>query len=227
MLQKRDAYAILALVIKMSISENLNAAIQKSGISYRELSDRTGVPKSAIQRYASGETEKIPIDRLKLICEALGINVAYIMGWDSDASASPSVPDLPNIVPLRRIRVPILGDIAAGEPVLAEEHLQEYAELDENAPSCDYGLRVTSDSMEPTIRPGDLVFIRQQDDVDDGQIAAVLLDDSATLKHIYHMPGGLQLLSENVTKYPPRVVTFEEYNTIKILGLAVAYRRKL
>ncbi len=76
------------------------------------------------------------------------------------------------------------------------------------------------------IRDGDLVFIRRQDDVDDGQIAAVIVDDSATLKRVYHVPNGLQLLSEN-SKYPPMLFTCPDCDSIRILGLAVGFQSRL
>lgn len=71
------------------ISKRLLSEIQKTGMSYRELSEKTGLPKSAIQRYAVGETDKIPIDRLELIARALGTSTAYLMGWESEPSATP------------------------------------------------------------------------------------------------------------------------------------------
>ena len=73
------------------------------------------------------------------------------------------------------------------------------------------------------IMDGDLVFIRRQDDVDDGQIAAVVIDDRATLKRVYHIPNGLQLLSEN-PKYPPMIFTYPDCESIRILGRAVSFQ---
>ena len=71
----------------MKFSEKLAAAMHEKNISIRELSEKTGIPKSAIQRYTSGDTEKIPIDRMKLMAEALGIDPAYIMGWQQSQDA--------------------------------------------------------------------------------------------------------------------------------------------
>ena len=88
---------------------------------------------------------------------------------------------------------------------------------------CDFALRVTGDSMTGArIFDGDIVFIRRQDDVDDGQIAAVIIDDRATLKRVYHIPNGLQLLSEN-PKYPPMIFTFADHDSIRIIGKAVSF----
>lgn len=129
------------------------------------------------------------------------------------------------IVPIRTRKVPILGGIAAGEPIYAQEEHEEYADVDEDTP-CDYALRVEGDSMEPTICLGDLVFIRRQSDVNDGQIAAVLIEDSATLKRIFHQSGSLTLISDNAAKYPPRHITCED-GEIRIMGRAVSFKRFL
>ena len=128
------------------------------------------------------------------------------------------------LVPVTRRRIPVLGSIAAGRPILCEEELEITDAADV---ACDFALRVAGDSMiGARIRDGDLVFIRRQDDVDDGQIAAVIVDDSATLKRVYHVPNGLQLLSEN-SKYPPMLFTCPDCDSIRILGLAVGFQSRL
>ena len=102
------------------------------------------------------------------------------------------------------------------EIVGCDDHLQ-----------CDFALRVSGDSMiGARIHDGDVVFIRSQEDVDDGQIAAVVIDDHATLKRVYHIPNGVQLLSEN-PKYPPMVFTYPEHECIRILGRAIGFQSRL
>lgn len=169
----------------------------------------------------------IPLSYMEL-CDG-DVQKAYALqqaAWKDRDNILPNKPSPTNLIPIRRMRIPMLGGIAAGEPILAEQQYDTYVEADVDV-DCSYALRVDGDSMEPTVRFGDIVFIRQQEDVDDGQIAAVLIDDSATLKRIYHIPNGLQLLSDNAAKYPPRTVTFEDYDCIRILGLAVAFKRNL
>ena len=121
---------------------------------------------------------------------------------------------------LKMRRVPILGETAAGEPIAANRVYDEYVEVPDDGHRYDAALRVVGDSMEPKYCDGDLVFLRYQDDVDDGRIAAVCLDDSVTLKSVYHMPHGIQLLSEN-RKYPPMVFTEDEIGNAHLVGLAV------
>ncbi|MBQ3477499.1 MAG: hypothetical protein IJH25_04920, partial [Clostridia bacterium] len=130
-----------------------------------------------------------------------------------------------NLLPVLTRRVPLLGTIAAGAPIYAE---QDLAVADcETGIHCDFALRVKGDSMiGARIHDGDVVFIRRQDDVADGQIAAVVIDDEATLKRVYHVKNGLQLLSEN-PKYPPMMFTLAECGVIRILGLAVGFTGRL
>ena len=122
-------------------------------------------------------------------------------------------------------QIPVVGVVTAGVPILALEN-QEGTIAWEGDPKC-FALRVRGDSMVGArLFDGDLVFIRRQSDVDDGQIAAVIIDGQATLKRVYHVPGGLHLLSEN-PKYPPMRFTFDNHDDIRILGLAVSFHSTL
>ena len=205
----------------MTIGQRIRALREARGLTQAELAARLGVSDKAVSTWEN-DTYTPRMGAIRGLAEYFAVSRAYLLG-----DAPEPLPDYPNIVPLRRVRVPILGTAAAGEPLPGDEAHAEYVDAEADAPRCDFGLRVLSDSMEPTIRPGDLVFIRRQEDVDDGQIAAVQLDDGVELKRVYHMPGGLQLLSENAAKYPPRLVTGGECGEIRVLGLAVACRRDL
>ena len=204
------------------IGDNIMNLRKLRGMTQEELAFKLGYKsKSSINKIEQGLND-IPQSKIVMFAEALGVTHARLMGWE-DEQPQP----LPaNCIPVKRVQVSMLGGIAAGEPILAEQQYDAYVEADADL-DCTYALRVDGDSMEPTVRYGDIVFIRQQEDVDDGRIAAVLVDDSATLKRVYHIPNGLQLLSDNAAKYPPRAVTFEDYDAIRILGMAVAFKRNL
>lgn len=207
----------------MDLAEKVRKRRNELGWSQEELALKMGYKsRVSVNKIECGRpvSQKI-IYRLS---QALGVTPGYLMGWEDDQPQPQPLPA--NLLPIKRVRVPMLGGIAAGEPILAEQQYDTYVEADSDL-DCTYALRVDGDSMEPTVRYGDIVFIRQQEDVDDGRIAAVLIDDSATLKRVYHIPNGLQLLSDNAAKYPPRSVTFEDYDCIRILGLAVAFKRSL
>ena len=194
------------------------------GFSAEKLAEMVHVSPATIYRYEKNEIANMGADKLQPIAAALSTTPGTLMGWIDDSGNTPPAPDL---IPVRKVRIPLLGEIAAGEPILATETHEEYIGLDADAPRSDYALRVISDSMEPTIRVGDTVLIRQQEDVDDGRIAAVLMDDHTALKRVRHIKGGLLLISDNTAKYEPRAVLASEFDTLRILGLAVAYRRNL
>lgn len=118
--------------------------------------------------------------------------------------------------------IPLLGNIACGVPITAEENIEDYvaAPIGCNA---NFALRCKGDSMiNARICDGDIVFIRSQPDCENGEIAAVLIGDEATLKRVYKYPDAITLMPEN-SSYPPLVYRNEELNTIKILGKAVGF----
>lgn len=209
------------------ISRKLQLLIQEKHISYRELSEKTGIAKSAIQRYVVGETGKIPIDRIKLLADALDVSAAYLMGWEEESTVSPVsefTSKYTNIQPIKKRRIPMLGTIAAGKPIFAEQDYETYVDVGGSV-KADFALTVEGDSMDPLYKNGDIVFIRSQPDVRDGQVAAVIVDDSATLKRVYHLPIGVQLVPVN-PEYEPMLFTADNSDNIVILGLAVGYFHK-
>ena len=144
------------------------------------------------------------------------------MGWSTEIAPASFGKPIDGLIPRSQIRtrqVPILGDTAAGEPVIANREYDEWVEVPDDGHHFDAALRVTGDSMAPKYQKGDLVFVKYQEDVQDGQIAVVCLDDGVTLKRIYHIKNGVQLLSDN-PDYPPMVFTEEDGN-IHMVGLAV------
>lgn len=187
-----------------------------------ELGEAIGIGKSSISEWESGKRSP-DIDKVKDIAKVLNVTPAYLMGWDEPSPASRPLPA--GLLPVVKRRIPILGHVAAGVPIMAEREYEEY-EDDTYGLSCDYVLRVEGDSMEPRVMNGDIVYVRQQPDVDDGQIAVVGVDDSVTLKVVYHLPNGLQLVSLN-PKYKPMIYTQSNTDYLAIIGLAVAYKRRL
>ena len=204
------------------IAKRLLETIQKRQMTYGDLATKTGIAKSAIQRYATGETKKIPLPRLEALADALGVSAAYLMGWDEPSPASRPLPA--GLLPIEKRRIPILGPIAAGTPLTAEREYDNYVSIAGDSHHADAALRVEGDSMTPRYLDGDLVLIRLQDDVDNGQIAAVCIDDCITLKRLYHMPHGVQLVSEN-PKYAPMMFDASNSDSIRVMGLAVGYVR--
>ena len=205
------------------ISKRLLQLIEDNDISYGELSKKTNIPKSALQRYATGETEKIPITRIEVIAKALNTTAQFIMGWDENESYNNDIFSIPGINPIpKTYKRPRLGTITCGEPILAEENIEAYDDIPDSI-KCDFTLICKGDSMvNARINDGDIVYIKQQSQVDNGEIAAVLIDNEATLKRVYIYEDKVVLQPEN-TKYPPFVYTKEDMNNIRILGKAVGF----
>lgn len=205
------------------ISKRLLQLIEDNDISYGELSKKTNIPKSALQRYATGETEKIPITRIEVIAKALNTTAQFIMGWDENESYNNDIFSIPGINPIpKTYKRPRLGTIACGEPILTEENIEAYDDIPDSI-KCDFTLICKGDSMvNARINDGDIVYIKQQSQVDNGEIAAVLIDNEATLKRVYIYEDKVVLQPEN-TKYPPFVYTKEDMNNIRILGKAVGF----
>jgi len=190
-------------------------------LTMKELGNLVGVSESTISLYETGKHEP-DIITMGRIADALSVSVDELLGRDTLGVLG--------ILPVTPRAVPILGDIACGTPITAEQNIEGYADLPEGV-RADFALRCKGDSMEPTFLDGDLVLIRQEGDVSDGRIAAVLLDSEtdteATLKRVHHVPGGLILIPDNQKKYGPRTFQGSEAAKIRILGVAVGYVRMI
>ena len=208
------------------VAERLQEAMDARHMKQVDLVAKTGIGKSSISTYLAGEYLPKQTNLYKL-AKALSVNPAWLLGEDVPMEEIPPSKPLPSnlkrISEIKPQRIRLIGEVAAGEPILAEEDYEAYIDVDTPI-KADYALTVRGDSMEPTYLSGDVVYIRRQDDVDDGQIAVVLIDDSATLKHVYHEKNGVLLVSEN-PKHPPKHKTFEECDCIRILGIVVGYTR--
>lgn len=202
------------------LSTRILTLIEQKGLSYGELSDMTKIPKSALQRYATGSTEKIPLPRIEAIAKALEVSSAYLIGWASrkDDASLPS-----NITPMPKLsQVPLIGTIACGTPILAEENVEGDVDLPDHI-RADFALRCKGDSMiNARIYDGDIVYIRQQETVENGEIAAVLIEDEATLKRVRLFEDHISLEPEN-PQYRPLVYWEDEMNNVRIIGKAVAF----
>lgn len=219
----------------MDLRTKLLKLKNENGLTTDTLSERSGVPKGTINKLLNGETRNPTTQTLRRLAEALGCPLDALCSRPEEIPGVCRLSQLSGheqtlmgrgvLMPVSKRRVPLLGTIAAGQPIYCEEEIERMDAADGLA--CDFALRVQGDSMVGArIHDGDIVFIRRQDDVDDGQIAAVVIDDEATLKRVYHVPNGLQLLSEN-PKYPPMLFTCGEHDCIRILGLAVGFQSRL
>ena len=209
-----------------TFGQRLKKALEIRDLKQSDLIRLTGLDRSLISNYISGKY-KAKQDNLHIIAKALNISEAWLMGYDipmerDDIRTNDNM--LPsNISPLpKHKKLPMLGTIACGEPIFAEENIDGYISCPDNI-DADFCLRCKGDSMiGARIQDGDIVYIRQQPDVENGEIAAVLIDNEATLKRVYKKNESIILQPENPA-YEPLIFVREEMNNIRILGKAVCF----
>lgn len=202
----------------MSIGDNIKRLREQYNLTQDDIGKIAGVSYQAVSSWERGEREP-RMGAIERLAEHFGIRKSDII---EDYQHHRPVD---NLHPIKRRLIPVLGSIAAGKPIWADESHEEYV-LDNGDVQCDFALKVKGDSMEPLLFDGDIVFVREQPDVLDGQIAVVLVDDSATLKVLYHIPDGIQLVSKN-SAYAPMIHTGQRASTVRVLGLAVQFTRGL
>ena len=205
---------------KIMLSNKLKELRKAKRLTLEELADAVGTSRQTIHRYENGTITNIPPDKVVSLAQALETTPAYLMGWENEGFSG-----YENITPLTTKRLPILGEIACGEPIYAAEDRDNYVTLGGSI-DADFCLIASGDSMTGArIFDGDIVFIRSQSSVDNGEIAAVIINDEATLKRVYYYPsdGKLILTPEN-PKYAPLVYVGGELDSIKIIGKAVAFQ---
>ena len=217
-------------------SENLRRLRFERHMTQEEFADLLGTTKQNISRYESGQVSP-KISTAQTIADKLGISLSELNGTDDFVSlfrgndgrptdlkvALDLLP--PSVRPIDRLhrqRVPMIGGVAAGLPIEDPEEVGVYVDSPVNA---DAAITVHGDSMVPTYLDGDLVYIKCRDDVPEGAVAVVFLDDEAVIKHVYKRPTGLTLISDNMEAYPPMMVEFDDYARVRIFGVPVGYTR--
>ena len=181
------------------------------GYNQDQLAEMARISRVTLARYETGVIEPGAF-ALSRIADALGVSADELL------CRTEKLPPFINIV---KSAVPIIGEIACGHPITAEQNVTGFAELPDGV-TADFALRCKGDSMTPTFQPGDLVLIRQQPEVEPGQIAAVGIDGEATLKRFYRSGDGIVLIADNPA-YPPQVYT--PGTDVCIYGLAVGFVR--
>lgn len=182
-----------------------------------------GVSRQTISAWRTGaRSPRQPM--IEHIASVFKVSIQWLMGFDVPQQEDQFFSH-PDILPVTTRRVPLLGTIACGEPILAESDIDTLTIVSQDI-KCDFALRCKGNSMiGARIFDGDIVFIRKQDYVDDGAIAAVVLDDEATLKRVYHLADGrVELRAENPTFKSIIIGGDNETRTCRILGKAVAFQ---
>ena len=207
----------------MSLGQNIKLYREKLGMTQEDLAKKLGYKDRSTVAKIESNVNDITQSKIAAIAKVLQTTPAALMGWDNN-EASPSLPNSSNIIPMPQMRqIPLLGAIACGAPILAEEHIEDMVDIPRHI-HADFALTCKGDSMiNARIFDGDIVYIRQQDTVESGEIAAVMNgDDEATLKRVRLFDDHIVLEPEN-PMYPPKAYWHEEMNSVRILGKAVAF----
>lgn len=202
----------------MGVGENLRRIRNARKLSQEMLARKSTVSQSASS--AIEREEKAPTaSTLTLLAKALGCVPSDLLEEKEKELQAPG------LLPVTTRRVPLLGTVHCGEPSFAEQEFESYVEAGAEI-HADFALRAKGDSMTGArIQDGDIVFIRRQDTVNNGEIAAVLIDDEAALKRIRYLPGGMTMLQAENPAYEPIFIGGEgETRVVRILGKAIAFQ---
>lgn len=184
------------------------------GITLEEIGDYVGVSKTTVQRWESGNISNMRRDRIKKLSEILQIEAEELIGIHNNGSV---------------VKIPVLGRVAAGVPITAQEDILGFEEVPAGWTQNDtvFALKIKGDSMEPRIVEGDIVVVRSQQDVESGETAIVMIDGEATCKKVLKHADGIVLVANN-PKYPPVMFTAKEAEEkrIEVLGKVVELRAK-
>lgn len=206
---------------RLIFSNNLRRLIDVSGKTQKEVADAIGVSQQIMNVWVRGKA--IPrMGKIQRLADYFGVEKSDLIDEKPEA---PSLPSYPNILPIKTRKIPLLGEIACGQPIFCTEDRESYVEAGTDV-KADFCLKARGDSMVGArILDGDLVFIQRDAPLEAGQIYAVAIDDEATLKRVYYDSKSqvLQLMAEN-SKYAPLIYTGETLDHVHILGKAVAFQ---
>ena len=193
----------------MNVNERIKQRRIQLELNVNDIAEALGISRATLYRYESHEIEKLPISIVEPLAGILGTTPSELMGWNETGADG-------------RKRIPLVGTIACGTPIMAEENVEDYIAAPIGC-EADFALRCKGDSMiKARICDGDIVFIHSQPDCNNGEIAAVLIGDEATLKRVYKQHDAITLIPEN-SAYSPLVYRKEQMNEIRILGKAVGF----
>ena len=203
-----------------TVGKRIKDKRESLNLTQDELAKKLGYKsKSTINKIEKGIND-ISQSKLMEFAKVLKTTPSYLMGWEEQE-------EIKNLTKIPKMEsIPILGTIACGEPIIAEENIEGYFNMEKDL-KADFCLYCKGDSMiNARIYAGDLVFIKKQPDVEDGEIAAVLIDNEATLKRVYKVPGRIILRAENPS-FAPIDISEKDMKEIKILGKAVGFCSRL
>ncbi len=205
---------------KSIFSKNLNRLMREKGVTQTDIINDLKINKSTISTWCNGS--RLPrMDKVQLMADYLGVNKSDLIEDKGLANEE----EINNLYKIDKIKLPLLGSVACGEPIYADEDRESYIMVGTDI-KADFCLRCQGDSMiNARIYDGDIVFVRKQDIVNNGEIAVVIIDDEATLKRFYYYKEqNLVILKPENPKYEDIVLSGEKLNQVKVLGKAIAFQ---
>lgn len=206
---------------------NLRKLREARGLKQQDMATICNVSKSTYSYWEQGAHEP---DSTVLVDLAryFGVSVDYLLGVSHDPVPYTDLPNYPNIFPISTQRIPLLGEIACGKPIFANEDRESYIMSGTNI-KADFCLKAKGDSMiGARIHDGDIIFVKKQPTVDNGEIAVVIIGDEVTLKRFYYYEETQKLVLQSESpKYEPFVFVGKELESVRVLGKAIAFQSDL
>lgn len=195
----------------------IKEARESMGWSLEQLGIRVGLSKVAVLKYETGDISRFTMEKMQKFARALGVDVIWLLGLTDEPR-----PQATQELKAQTRWIPLLGTIAAGKPLYAIENIETYLPVQNSIP-CSFALHVKGDSMTGACIPdGSIVICREQDDVENGQVAVCIIDgEEATLKRVFRHEGGIVVLRSENPAYQDMVFTAKTAKQVSIKGLAL------
>jgi len=211
----------------MKINDIIKERRKKIGLSADKIAEQLGISRASYYRYETDEVYNLPIDIIKPLSNILHISPMLLMGWEDEHGRELEEVPLPNDT----VRIPVLGEVVAGQPMYVEQNIIGYENISEELARRGefFALHICGDSMSPEIRDGDTVIIRRTPYVDSGKVAIVCINgDTATCKKFYMKDNGILLKAYNPDVFPDKFFTSKEVMElpITIIGEVVEVRKR-
>ena len=204
-----------------ALYERIQTLCRERAINVTVMCRECGASRGALGDLKAGKKQYLSTDTLKKIADYFSVSIDYLLG--KEEASLPA-----GLRPIVTRRFPMLGEIACGQPLFADENHETYIDASAEI-SADFCLTAKGDSMiGARIHNGDVVFIKSMPMVENGQIAAVIIDEEATLKRWYYYPEKEKLvLTPENPAFEPLVYSGEELDNVRCIGLAVSFMSKL
>ncbi len=204
----------------MSIGENIRHKRQELGYTLQDVAKRMKTSRQTVQRYETGVIANIPSDKIEQLAEIFGVTPSYLMGWDDTATTK--IVNDGSIMPINKKILPLFSGVTRGKITFAEQNFESIVATNDDL-AADFALRVTGECMSGAfVRDGDVVFIRRQGMVEQGEVAAVLVNNEVILKRYFRYGDTIVFRSEN-SNGSDIVTKIGDTQNIKIIGKAVSF----